>query len=1055
MRDLQAEETTDLSHLESEGRAIRDTLHELLLRTKHPNTLGVKGLLPQEFKAQVEETEARLLAWKKNLTPLVNGALSPEQKAKIISFYFTQCSFLVQVRILGGEKAFPVDDAWQKTFSLDITAQTLYELSAGDSPLSLVTTPESPVILGVKLESLKEVKLSTELPLQMSGLHIQALRQMALSNDVTPQTYFSLVQSLMVGWLLESLDKTHLLMRGEKRSAPPLGEFEEIQGNVNLKKNMIQEKMIRELLISQIPDVPVFFADDIWIQGLISIILAPQFHEEYFKIYKEGFQKSEPIDVKETFAMIAKAYPLPIKQLSLKEKTELIRTWYAQARLSVVFGMMPESEEWTKETKTAVIDLLQGRLEDYLKLLPQEPFEKWAKDSQWDEAHQETLRTKYVVELIELSKKLKAQMDLPKEELPIDLITLDLALEKDFLMMGIEPATLQRKMLVVQAPSLKEAQALYQSLLAELKESISSHSELPDQSRGQAPAKNPLQGSSLSERVQAKVYEKLEKELKEFLKVGEWFFGEGQPSHPDPQRRRGEGSLGSLPLTDAQKEAYQEMVKIRMMGEHHILAMIGGVEKVPLYERLSRLTPTAPNDIGWFARGWIDEALTKIEEEAIEKISAVARAKALEDIQTIVAKSPLIHVMISQFPAFKGYHDEMKKKGVSANFSEMSWDELFHRTTYPGFTFLLLHWVAKFVPGVRTHPLMRALDAAIGPYLSYFLVTSFSMVGVDLVWQYKRIEDKEEDIEILKEYLETSAGDDAFSDFLTVTRAQEERDMMWSQWKSQRAFEVAFLVGIPVFGRVAKGLIGQAKDLYYAKLYRQVGFEPKNYSWNEMEIRDMSFATVERIKQDHPSNKKLQEWLIARVEGAEKKLLKIIQRSEKSMQRKSRHFREEFKALGLQERCWDPEEITVALGRIKSLHQKNLISQETLDDAIRASQALLREVRAPFTTLESRAPLWLRKVPFMTLDPQGPTAGLQLRLLLSRPIKAEWNGKPVTVILNGTSPYVDAQKSLDPVLERHVETVKDANGHEIEIISYQRISPYVPRKEWPFFRGMP
>ena len=857
-------ETPDFSHLETEGRQIRDSLHTLLLKTKNPNTLGVKGLLPQEFKAQLEETEGRLLAWRKELVPLVNGPLSPEQKAKILSFYFTQCSFLVQVRILGGEETFPVDDAWQKTFSLPITVQTLHELSGGESLVNLVTALESPVILGIELKTLKEVKLSTEVPLEMSSLHIQALRQMALSNEVTPENYFSLIQSLMVGWLLESLDKTRMVqMYAGQKKYPELSlkGFEEIQKNLELKKTIIQEKLVRELLISQIPDITSFFADDAWIQKLVSLLTAPEFYEQYFQTLKEGFQKSEPMDVKEVFVKMCRSYSLPIAQLSLEEKSDLLRKWYAHARFSVVLALMPESKDWTEETKTAIIRLLQERLRDYLALLPEEPFQKWAQNSQWDEAHQEVMRTKYVLNLIELSKKLKTQMDQPKEELPLDLVTLDLALEKDFLMMGVEPATLQRKMVVVQAPSVQEAKALYHSLLKELQASVQSTPK--------------PQGSSLPQRVQAKVYEKLEKELKEFLKVGEWFFGEGQGVIP-AFAGISEGAptkLGDLPLTDTQKEAYQEMAKIRMMGEHHILTMVGGlVKQLPLYERLANLNPMDSGNVT-YASAAIDEELEKIEAETLEKINTVISAKSLRDIQTIVVKSPLLHVMISQYPAFKGHHDKFKKRVLSPNFAEMSWDELFHRTTYPGFTFLLLHWVAKFVPGVRTHPVMRALDAAIGPYLSYFLITSFSMVGIDAVWQYRRIEDKEEDIEILTEYLETSAGDDSFADLLTVTRAQEERDMMWSQWKSQRAFEVAFLVGVPVLARAGKGILSGARDRYYGSLFEKVGFSKGKFSWNEMDISSMSRATVERIRSEHSTNKKLQEWLISRVEGAEKKLL--------------------------------------------------------------------------------------------------------------------------------------------------------------------------------------
>ncbi|MBI3016914.1 MAG: hypothetical protein HYY62_02815, partial [Deltaproteobacteria bacterium] len=142
-------EAPDFSHLETEGRQIRDSLHTLLLKTKNPNTLGVKGLSPQELKAQLEATEGRLLVWKKGLIPVVNGALSYEHKAKILSFYFTQCSFLVQVRILGGEGTFPVNDAWRKTFSFPVTVQTLHELSGGESLVNLVTALESPVILGI------------------------------------------------------------------------------------------------------------------------------------------------------------------------------------------------------------------------------------------------------------------------------------------------------------------------------------------------------------------------------------------------------------------------------------------------------------------------------------------------------------------------------------------------------------------------------------------------------------------------------------------------------------------------------------------------------------------------------------------------------------------------------------------------------------------------------------------------------------------------------------------------------------------------------------------
>ncbi len=1012
-KNLWAQPQPDLSRLETEGRQIRDTLYDLLLRIKNPNTLGVKGLSPQEFQAQLRATEDRLVAWKNELSPIVNGAFDAKQKAKIIAFYFSQYSILVQVRVLAKESHgndFPIDESWQGKFSFPVTAQALYELS-GDSPLNLVTAPQSLVKLDIELEALKHVKPSTLFPLQLSGLHIQALRQMALSNEVTPENYFSLIQSLMVGWLLESLDKTHVFMRGKKRVIPPLKGFEEIQKNIKIKKEMSREREGRELLIQTFPEIATFFADDPWIQKLVVLLAAPESHEQYFQILKEGFQKSEPVDAKETFTSNVRQYPLPIGHLSLEEKTALLKKWYTQARFSVILALMPESNDWTEETKTAIIHLLQKRLSEYEALLPSEPFKMWAEASEQNEAYQEAFRLQYVLTLMDLAKKLQDQMKLSKDELPLDLITLDMALEKDFLMMGIEPATLQRKMMIVQSASIPEAKTLYEVFLKELKESVQTTSK--------------PKGQSFSERVQAKAYEKLEKELKELSKVGEWFFGKGSPL-----------KLGDLPLTDAQKEAYQEMANIRKMGEHHILTMVGGIEEKPLYERLARLDSKNENNMA-MGGCWVDAELEKIEAETLEKINTATQATSIEDIKTIVAKSPLLHAMMSQYPTFTRHHEAFKKKALSPNFAEMSWDELFHRTTYPGFTFLLLHWIAKFVPGVRTHPLMRAVDAAIGPYLSYFLITSFSMVGVDAVWQYERIEDKEEDIELLEEYLDTSSGDDSFSDLLTVTRAQEERDMMWSQWKSQRAFEVVFLVGIPVLGRAAKGLIGKARDGYYAKLYKQVGFESGKYSWNEMDIRAMSRATVQRIRSEHPSNKKLQEWLIGRVEGAERKLLKIIQRAEKSMKRKSRHFREEFEALRLEEGQWDPVAIVTSLERMKALHQGKLISQEALDQALRAAQELLREVR----------------IPLMGLNLKGPTADLQRRLIFiheATSTQVQVNGKPIPAWVDEAAQYTEEGFTfLDPVLERTLQKSVGADGREIEIMTYKRVSPYVPRKWWP------
>ncbi len=1020
---LWAEPSLDLTRIQSEGRQIRDSLHTLLLKTKNPGTLGISGPSSQELKRELETLEAQLLSWKETLTAVVNGSLAVEQKAQIIAFYFAQYSILVQVRALAGPEY--SDEAWpqntKKSFSFPVSVQVLYEIS-GDSPLNLASSPESPVILDEEPETFQHLTSSSVLHLQLSGLHVSALRQMALSNEATAENYFTLVQFLMVSWFFESLDKTHLYMTGKKkevREEMPAQLSQRFQGfgdiakNLKLKKWMMQEKICREQILQHIPEVSLFFADDAWVDQFTSALLAPEFHDEYVQKYKQIFNESEPVDVKEALAFIVRSYPLPLSPLSLEQRSALLKKWYTQARASVIQALLPDGQAdgqtLSQETKLAIAKLFMERFQTYSEALPPQVIADWAKTSFWEDAAQEMIRSQYVFMLIELSKKIQTQLALPQNQLPLDLVALDLALEKDFLVMGLEPATLQRKMAVVQQPTVKEAKDTYEALLTELKVSIQKNPK-------------PSQVQTLSQRTQLKVCEKLEKELKEFLKVGEWYLG----SKENPS------TLGDLPLTDVQKEAYREMMKVKMMGEHHILMMEVGIKKTPLYEQLGKLNPAESNV-------WIQEALEKIQDETIEKIHTVAQAKTIDDIQTIVAKSPLLHALISQYPAFGEQDEDLKRKVTSPSFANLSWNELHHRITYPGFTFLLLHWVIKFVPGVRTHPLMRVVDAAISPYLSYFLVTAFSMVGVNIVWQWETIEEKEDDIALLKEYLETSAGDDSFSDLVTVTRAQEERDVMWSQWKSERVFDVAFL-GFPFYARPFQRFAVGIKDRMYGKLFQDVGFSQGKFSWNEMDIRTMSKATLERIRQDHANDKNLQGWMTDRVQTAEQKLLKIIQRSEKSMQRKTRHFQEEFGALRMEEGQWDPVAVIQSLERMKVLRQEKLISQEVLDEAIHGAQELLKEVR----------------VPFQTLNPKGPAADLQRRLIFVRDITSAQVGEKaagVRIWIDDASQYMGEEAPpLDPVLERNVQTVVDAQGHEFELIMYKRVSPYVARKVWPWQR---
>ena len=74
------------------------------------------------------------------------------------------------------------------------------------------------------------------------------------------------------------------------------------------------------------------------------------------------------------------------------------------------------------------------------------------------------------------------------------------------------------------------------------------------------------------------------------------------------------------------------------------------------------------------------------------------------------------------------------------------------------------------------------------------------------------------------------------------------------------------------------------------------------------------------------------------------------------------------------------------------------------------------------------------------------------------PVKIQLHDEAVPKTVQNFLKYVDEGFSiLDPVLERNVQKVMGVDGHEIEIITFKRVSPYVARKLWPpfTFRGMP
>ena len=1025
-----ASEPGAFERLQTQGQTLRSELQSLILPIKNPGTVGVEKLSKAEISQRLTQLQSQFLTWKEEAENYLKTESSEiDQAAKVILFYFTQLSIYVQMNVFFGRSEVLTED-FQKPFYFEVTQDLLLEMSGRSllelstmqrSPIELVedtsSRGEAPVILSEAPVILSEAK---DLHLRLSRLHLNSMEQNQLTQNPSNENYFSLVQYILVLWLVEQyqevgalLNLKNLEINVPSEMTQRLKAYSNLNDILKKKETYTEETRFRQALLST-SDIlkDKKFANEAFILEFSKLFAPEAKLEEAVSSFRSQFEAGEK-EFLTVLKIVLDAQPLVLKNLiEAKDHAafvSLLREVFTQARAGHVSSQLPGPEQLPIMLAQGLASLLIQRTEALFTEISDEDIQNWIQAAQEKQKTMQTLSDAYVQDVVQVSQEFQKTSVLSDEELEVDLVTLDLTLQEDFMMMQVSDITQQRKMKFLSQDSYEKAKTVYE----DIKRGMVGYAEIhgvetePD-------LRDAIYDESLKMR---------RKEREDWDKIGKYFF---PTSSTTPH-------LSELDLSDVQKERYRKMMKLKAFNAYPplLIETLEDSDETPLFEKLAALHLENEQEAK-SANAWIENNLFLVKSKIEKNLDLLFNAKNLEEIRLVVAKSPLLNILMSQFPAYKKQTEDLRELVNFPSFSQLTWEETFHAATSKGFLFILAHMVLKWIPPVRNNPYFRAADEAVTPYIGPFLLVGFSMVGVNAFWQYKTLSQKDEDNETLLDFYLTAPKGDTILDAFIIDREQSMTEAGWLQWKMERYMEAGFL-SFMLFARPAMRVFSGIRNKYLESLMTKVGFPKNVYSFKEADIMATAQASRNSIQAQKPP-KLVEEMLLKDVTQAENKLLKILQKKEKSFSKLTKTYAEDFEALRVEPGTWDPMELVQAVKRMEKLHQEKLISLRDFEKAKESYRKLMFYMMGQFSMVH----------------PDSAMGALNRRIIFGR-TRVSTDGVKVVEDVGAQffREYSEVLQRTASDVEVTTEMVSLSDGSPVEIIRFKRVNPYLaPSFTW-------
>src|SRR3989338_615767 len=209
------------------------------------------------------------------------------------------------------------------------------------------------------------------------------------------------------------------------------------------------------------------FANEAFILEFSKLFAPEAKLEEAVSSFRSQFEAGEK-EFLTVLKIVLDAQPLVLKNLiEAKDHAafvSLLREVFTQARAGHVSSQLPGPEQLPIMLAQGLASLLIQRTEALFTEISDEDIQNWIQAAQEKQKTMQTLSDAYVQDVVQVSQEFQKTSVLSDEELEVDLVTLDLTLQEDFMMMQVSDITQQRKMKFLSQDSYEKAKTVYEDI---------------------------------------------------------------------------------------------------------------------------------------------------------------------------------------------------------------------------------------------------------------------------------------------------------------------------------------------------------------------------------------------------------------------------------------------------------------------------------------------------------------------------------------------------------------------------------------------------------------